>query len=388
MLFGYLAALTSIELVTGILILPQRQTALVAKQAAEVDVLTGGRLRLGVGIGWNHVEYEALGENFRNRGRRIEEQIDADAPAVDGGARRLRRAVPHVAQAGINPLPVQRPIPVWMGGGAEPVLRRIARLADGWFPQFRPGPMRRRRSSGCAATSATPGASRRTSASKAASACSTRRKPTGGRARRLARPRRDACRDQHDERRPRVAAGAHRRDPAVQGCRGVGGVRRGSALFEVEAEIFDYGVREELAAHFGDLRFGGGAVGRVDLDLHVLACPNRLHLGESERLEAAADRQSLRVVHCRLQGHIDACEVHRRSIPEITPPVVGVAAGRREREFGLHQRRLRASASVAGRDSSRSAEARWYARLAGPAGNTRESQAASPVDCSTRIASI
>ncbi len=140
-LFGFLAAVTNrIELVTGILILPQRQTVLAAKQAAEVDVLTGGRLRLGIGIGWNPVEYEALGETFKNRGRRIEEQVAVmrelwtkELVDVDGKYH-------HIGQTGINPLPVQRPIPIWMGGGTEPVLRRIARLADGWFPQFRPGP--------------------------------------------------------------------------------------------------------------------------------------------------------------------------------------------------------------------------------------------------------
>jgi probable F420-dependent oxidoreductase len=139
-LFGYLAALTSLELVTVILILPQRQTALVAKEAAEVDVLTRGRLRLGVGIGWNFVEYEALGEDFRTRGRRVGEQIalmrrlwTEELVDFDGRYHTVRRA-------GINPLPVQRPIPVWMGGGADAVLRRIARTADGWFPQFRPGP--------------------------------------------------------------------------------------------------------------------------------------------------------------------------------------------------------------------------------------------------------
>ncbi len=139
-LFGYLAALISIELVSGIIILPQRQTALVAKQAAEADVLTGGKLRLGVGIGWNHVEYEALGQNFRNRGRRIEEQIALMRRLWTEELVDFDGKYEHVRQAGINPLPVQRPIPVWMGGGAEPVLRRIARLADGWFPQFRPGP--------------------------------------------------------------------------------------------------------------------------------------------------------------------------------------------------------------------------------------------------------
>jgi probable F420-dependent oxidoreductase len=140
-LFGYLAAVTTkLELTTGIVILPQRQTALVAKQAAAVDVLSGGRMRLGVGIGWNHVEYEALRENFHNRGRRLEEQIALmrrlwTEELVDFDGR-----YDKVNQAGICPLPVQRPIPVWMGGGADAVLRRVARIADGWFPQFQPGP--------------------------------------------------------------------------------------------------------------------------------------------------------------------------------------------------------------------------------------------------------
>jgi probable F420-dependent oxidoreductase len=140
-LFGFLAAVTSaLELVTGILILPQRQTALVAKQAAAVDVLTRGRLRLGVGIGWNHVEYEALGQNFRNRGRRIEEQIQLMRRLWTEELVDFDGTWDSVHQAGINPLPVQRPIPVWMGGMAEPVLKRAARIAGGWFPQFRPGP--------------------------------------------------------------------------------------------------------------------------------------------------------------------------------------------------------------------------------------------------------
>ncbi len=137
-LFGYLAAITHrLELVTGILILPQRQTALVAKQAAEVDVLSGGRLRLGVGVGWNPVEYEALGEDFSNRGRRIEEQIQLmrrlwTEPSVNFTGQWT--TIPH---AGINPLPIQRPIPVWMGGQADVVRDRVGRIADGWFPQWR-----------------------------------------------------------------------------------------------------------------------------------------------------------------------------------------------------------------------------------------------------------
>ena len=138
-LFGSLPALTSLELVNGILILPQRQAVLVAKQAAEVDVLTGGKMRLGVGIGWNFVEYEALGENFHNRGRRIEEQIAVMRRLWTEELVDFEGKYHSVKQAGINPMPVQRPIPVWMGGGAEPVMKRIAKIADGWFPQFQPG---------------------------------------------------------------------------------------------------------------------------------------------------------------------------------------------------------------------------------------------------------
>jgi probable F420-dependent oxidoreductase len=134
-LFGYLAGITQrLEFVTGILILPQRQAALVAKQAAEVDVLSGGRLRLGVGVGWNRVEMEALGFAFGTRGKRIDEQIAVlqqlwTTPLVtfEGEHHRLR-------DVGINPLPVQRPIPLWFGGMAEPVLRRMARFGAGWIP--------------------------------------------------------------------------------------------------------------------------------------------------------------------------------------------------------------------------------------------------------------
>lgn len=134
-LFGYLAGLTErIEFVTGILILPQRQTPLVAKQAAEVNVLSRGRLRLGVGVGWNQVEMEGLGYDFSNRGQRIEEQITLlrqlwTQPLVNfvGNYHTLN-------DVGINPLPVQQPIPLWLGGMADVVLQRAARLADGWFP--------------------------------------------------------------------------------------------------------------------------------------------------------------------------------------------------------------------------------------------------------------
>ena len=138
-LFGYLAAVTPLELVTGIIILPQRQTALVAKQAAEVDLLTAGRFRLGVGLGWNPVEYEALGKDFGDRGRRIEEQVEVmralwTQPTVTHHGRAER-----ITGAGLAPLPVQRPIPVWIGAASEPALRRAGRLGDGWFPMVPPG---------------------------------------------------------------------------------------------------------------------------------------------------------------------------------------------------------------------------------------------------------
>jgi probable F420-dependent oxidoreductase len=131
---------TSLELVTGIIILPQRQTVLVAKQAAEVDLLTRGRFRLGVGLGWNPVEYEALGKDFKSRGRRMGEQIELmrrlwTEPSVTHAGAHER-----VTGAGIAPLPVQRPIPVWFGAMSPPAYRRAGRYADGWFPQMGPGP--------------------------------------------------------------------------------------------------------------------------------------------------------------------------------------------------------------------------------------------------------
>ncbi|MGI8491376.1 MAG: LLM class F420-dependent oxidoreductase [Acidimicrobiales bacterium] len=139
--YGFLAAITSLELVTGIIIAPQRQTALLAKQAAEVDLLSGGRFRLGLGIGWNRVEYDALGQDFATRGAKEEEQI--------GLLRRLwtERSVIHEGRfdkvwgAGLAPLPVQQPIPIWLGGQSESMYQRAGRLADGWFPQVVPGPL-------------------------------------------------------------------------------------------------------------------------------------------------------------------------------------------------------------------------------------------------------
>jgi probable F420-dependent oxidoreductase len=138
-LFGYLAAIThQVELVTGVLVLPQRQTALVAKQAAEVDILSGGRLRLGVGVGWNAVEYEALNEDFHTRGARCAEQI-AELRALWSEPVVMFKGRWHtIDAAGINPLPMQRPIPIWIGGYTEATLKRAARIGDGYLPATRP----------------------------------------------------------------------------------------------------------------------------------------------------------------------------------------------------------------------------------------------------------
>jgi probable F420-dependent oxidoreductase len=139
-LYGFLAAITSIELVTGVIILPQRQTVLAAKQAAEVDLLTNGRFRFGVGIGWNAIEYEALGKDFHNRGARLEEQVALLRKLWTEHSVTFEGTWERVIGAGLAPLPVQRPIPVWIGGQSLPAYRRIGRIADGWFPQVPPGP--------------------------------------------------------------------------------------------------------------------------------------------------------------------------------------------------------------------------------------------------------
>lgn len=138
LLFTYMAAFTrKVLLATNVLILPQRQTALVAKQAATLDVLSGGRVLLGVGLGWNEVEYIALNEDFHTRGRRLEEQVDVlrrlwTEPLVTFSGR--WHTIPD---AGIKPLPIQRPIPIWFGGSVEAAVQRVARLGDGWMCNFR-----------------------------------------------------------------------------------------------------------------------------------------------------------------------------------------------------------------------------------------------------------
>ncbi len=137
-LFTYMAAVTTrLGFIPGILILPQRETALVAKQAATLDVLCGGRFRLGVGTGWNEVEYVALAQDFSTRGQRQEEQLEVLRLLWTQELVTFKGRWHDIPDAGINPLPVQRPIPLWFGGHADVVLRRAARLGDGWLPGFR-----------------------------------------------------------------------------------------------------------------------------------------------------------------------------------------------------------------------------------------------------------
>jgi len=132
--YSYVAGITNnLELATGVVILPQRQTALVAKQAAEVAILSNNRLRLGVGTGWNEVEYDALGVPFTQRGKRQEEQIELlrllwseDSLVYTGDYHR-------VEYASINPRP-SKPIPIWFGGQIPKVLSRAAKIGDGWMP--------------------------------------------------------------------------------------------------------------------------------------------------------------------------------------------------------------------------------------------------------------
>ena len=148
---AYIAAVTErVGLASGVLVLPQRQTALVAKQAAQLDIVSGGRLRLGIGVGFSPVEYEGLGQDMRVRGRRQAEQIELMNQLWTNRKVTFEGEFDRVHHAGIKPLPIQQPIPIWFGGGAEPVLRRAAKYGQGWIPlqpQFRPdkleGPLER-----------------------------------------------------------------------------------------------------------------------------------------------------------------------------------------------------------------------------------------------------
>lgn len=138
-LFGYLAAVCDLDLVTSVLVLPQRQTALVAKQAAEIDLLSDGRLRLGVGLGWNTVEYEALGRPMRSRGERLDQQIDLLRALWTHRSVSFEHSGERIVAAGINPRP-KRPIPIWIGGTSPAAYRRAGRTGDGWMPRLQPGP--------------------------------------------------------------------------------------------------------------------------------------------------------------------------------------------------------------------------------------------------------
>jgi probable F420-dependent oxidoreductase len=132
---GFLAAVTKkIRLSSGILIAPQRQTGLIAKQAAEVDLLSGGRLRLGIGVGWNHVEYEALGTDWKTRGARQAEQVEVLRRLWTGDSVDYSGRFHDLKGVNIVPPPAQRPIPIWFGGTSDAVVKRAARLGDGWMP--------------------------------------------------------------------------------------------------------------------------------------------------------------------------------------------------------------------------------------------------------------
>lgn len=132
--YAYLAAVApELGLATGVLVLPQRQTALVAKQAAQLSLLTRGQFRLGVGLGWNFAEFEGLGMNFANRAARMEEQIQLMRRLWTEPVVHFEGKFEQVIGCGLRPLPPQ-PVPLWIGGSAAPALRRAAALGDGWFP--------------------------------------------------------------------------------------------------------------------------------------------------------------------------------------------------------------------------------------------------------------
>ncbi len=137
-LFGYLAGITKLGFSTGVLIVAQRQTALVAKQAACLDVLCGGRFRLGIGVGWNEVEYVGLNENFHNRGRRSEEQVQVMQRLWAQPHVKFEGRWHHIDDAGINPRPASGKVPVWYGGHVEQTLQRVAKWGDGWMPNAYP----------------------------------------------------------------------------------------------------------------------------------------------------------------------------------------------------------------------------------------------------------
>jgi probable F420-dependent oxidoreductase len=139
LMFAYLAGRTTLGFATSILIGPQRQTALLAKQAAELDLLCDGKFRLGLGIGWNKLEYDALGVPFEERAAILEEQVAVLRALWTEWSVTVDGRYHHIRASGIAPPPLQRPIPIWIGAHAPAALRRVGRIADGWFPMVRPG---------------------------------------------------------------------------------------------------------------------------------------------------------------------------------------------------------------------------------------------------------
>jgi probable F420-dependent oxidoreductase len=136
---AFIAAVTKkVELCSGVLILPQRQTGVVAKQAAEVDILSSGRLRLGVGVGWNHVEYESLDIEWKTRGARQAEQIEVMRKLWTEDLVNYTGRFHKMIDVTMLPVPVQRPIPIWFGGSSDAVVKRAARIGDGWMPILSP----------------------------------------------------------------------------------------------------------------------------------------------------------------------------------------------------------------------------------------------------------
>jgi probable F420-dependent oxidoreductase len=136
---AFLAAVTKkVQLCSGVLILPQRQTGVVAKQAAQVDILSGGRMRLGIGVGWNHVEYEALNTEWKTRGARQAEQIEVMRRLWTEDLVNFTGRFHKLVDVNLLPVPVQRPIPIWFGGSSDAVVKRAARLGDGWMPIMAP----------------------------------------------------------------------------------------------------------------------------------------------------------------------------------------------------------------------------------------------------------
>lgn len=137
-LFSFMAAQTTrLGFITGIIVLPQRQAQLVAKQAAQVDIFCRGNFRLGIGVGWNRVEIQAMGENPANRGSRTDEQLELMRALWTQPLVNFKGKWHQLPNLGINPLPVQRPIPIWFGGHAEAMMRRVAKFGGGWLPGYR-----------------------------------------------------------------------------------------------------------------------------------------------------------------------------------------------------------------------------------------------------------